>query len=66
MEEGDTLVVETTNFSPKNDFRGAGAGLRLVESFTRVDADTIDHQVTILGSDDVHAGVDGGDPPATD
>ena len=45
--EGDTLVVETTNFSPKNDFRGAGAGLRLVESFTRVDADTIDHQVTI-------------------
>ena len=45
--EGDTLVVETTNFSPKNDFRGAGAGLRLVERFTRVDADTIDHQVTI-------------------
>ena len=45
--EGDTLVVETANFSPKNDFRGAGAGLRLVERFTRVDADTIDHQVTI-------------------
>ena len=45
--EGDTLVVETTNFSPKNDFRGAGAGLRLVERFTRVDADTIDHEVTI-------------------
>ncbi|MCY4024888.1 MAG: hypothetical protein OXH75_01060 [Acidobacteria bacterium] len=45
--EGDTLVVETTNFSPKNDFRGAGAGLRLIERFTRVDADTIEHQVTI-------------------
>ena len=45
--EGDTLVVETTSFSPKNDFRGAGAGLRLVERFTRVDAHTIDHQVTI-------------------
>ena len=45
--EGDTLVVETTNFSPKNDFRGAGAGLRLVERFTRLDGDTIDHQVTI-------------------
>ena len=45
--EGDTLVVETTNFSPKNDFRGAAGGLRLVERFTRVDADTIDHRVTI-------------------
>ena len=45
--EGDTLVVETANFSPKNDFRGAGGGLRLVERFTRVDAGTIDHQVTI-------------------
>ena len=45
--EGDTLVVETTNFSPKNDFRGAAGGLRLVERFTRVDAGTIDHRVTI-------------------
>ena len=45
--EGDTLVVETTNFSPKNDFRGAAEGLRLVERFTRVDGDTIDHQVTV-------------------
>ena len=45
--EGDTLVVETTNFSPKNDFRGAAEGLRLVERFTRVDRDTIDHQVTV-------------------
>ena len=45
--EEDTLVVETTNFSPKNDFRGAAEGLRLVERFTRVDADTIDHRVTI-------------------
>ena len=45
--EGDTLVVETTNFSPKNDFRGAAEGLRQVERFTRVDRDTIDHQVTV-------------------
>ena len=45
--EGDTLVVETANFSPQNDFRGAAEGLRLVERFRRVDAATIDHQVTI-------------------
>jgi hypothetical protein len=45
--EGDTLVVETTNFSPNAQYRGiSGANLRLVERFTRVDADTIDYQFT--------------------
>src|SRR5207247_985184 len=29
--EGDTLVVDTTNFSPKFDFRGAGPSLHVVE-----------------------------------
>ena len=33
--EGDTLVVETTNISPKADFRGSAGGLRLIERFTR-------------------------------
>ena len=33
--EGDTLVVDVTNFSPKTDYRGAGATLHLVERFTR-------------------------------
>ena len=34
--DGDTLVVETTNFSDKTSFRGAGANLHLVERFTRI------------------------------
>jgi hypothetical protein len=33
--EGDTLVVDVTNFSPKTDYRGAGETLHLVERFTR-------------------------------
>ena len=45
--EGDTLVVETTNISPKADFRGSAGGLRLVERFIRTGAGTIEHQVTI-------------------
>ena len=45
--EGATLVVETTNVSPKAHFRGSAEGLHLVERFTRIDADTLDHQVTI-------------------
>ena len=45
--EGDTLVVEVTNFSNKTDFRGSRETLRLVERFTRVDADTISYTVTI-------------------
>ena len=45
--EGNTLVVEVTNFSDKTDFRGSRDTLRLVERFTRVDADTITYEVTI-------------------
>ncbi len=45
--EGDTLVIETTNFSPKWLFRGAGEHLRLVERYTRVDADTLAYEVTV-------------------
>ena len=45
--EGDTLVVEVTNFSDKTDFRGSRETLRLVERFTRVRSDTISYTVTI-------------------
>jgi hypothetical protein len=45
--EGDTLVVETKNFTHKTNFRGAGANLRLTERYTRVDADTLRFEVTI-------------------
>ena len=54
--EGDTLVVETTNFAGKVTARGltafgGGERLTVVERFTRVDADTIDYQVTITDPD---------------
>ncbi len=45
--EGDTLVVETTNFSPKSYYRGAAEGLHLVERFTRTGPDTLAYRVTL-------------------
>jgi hypothetical protein len=45
--EGDTLVVDVTNFSPKSDFQGAHENLHLIERWTRLDADTIEYTVTI-------------------
>ena len=39
--EGGTLVVETTNFTDQTNFAGSGAGLRLVERFTRTAPDNI-------------------------
>jgi hypothetical protein len=44
--EGDTLVVETSNFNDKVQFRGATNQLRLVERFARVDRDTIMYTFT--------------------
>jgi len=48
--EGDTLVVETTNYSPKSIFKFpvSGETLRAVERFTRVGADRIDYRFTIF------------------
>lgn len=45
--DGDTLVVESTNFSPKSNFRGSAENLHLVERFTRIDAETIVYEITI-------------------
>jgi len=45
--EGDTLVVETTNFSEKNLFRGASPNMKLIERFRRVDADRLIYQFTV-------------------
>jgi hypothetical protein len=45
--EGDTLVVETTNFTNKTNFRGASENMRLTERFTRVNADTINYEFTV-------------------
>ena len=44
--EGDTLVVDTTGFSPKSNFMGAADHLHVIERFTRVSADTITYQMT--------------------
>ena len=48
--EGDTLFIETTNFSPKFTYRGSGANRKLIERYTRVDADTLSYEVTIEDS----------------
>jgi hypothetical protein len=45
--EGDTLVVETSNFSDKSNFRGASGNLHLIERFSRIDASTIDYRFTV-------------------
>ena len=45
--DGNTLVVETTNFSPKSYFMGATDNLRVVERFTRTAPDLVEYQITI-------------------
>jgi hypothetical protein len=45
--EGDTLVVDVTNFSPKFGYQAARERLHLVERYTRRDANTIDYSVVI-------------------
>jgi hypothetical protein len=46
--EGDTLVVETTNFRPEDAFRGANPRtLKIIESFKRVSADQIEYSFTV-------------------
>ena len=45
--EGDTLVVDTTNYSPKSEFRGAHENLHVVERFTRVSPNRIDYEITV-------------------
>ena len=45
--EGDTLVVETRNFSPQSNFRGARENLHLVERFTRAGPDELHYEFTV-------------------
>ncbi len=45
--DGDTLVVETTNFTDKEAFRGATPDVKVTERFTRVGPDTIEYRFTI-------------------
>jgi hypothetical protein len=45
--EGDTLVVDTTNFTSKTAFRGSDENLHVIEKFTRTAPDTVLYQFTV-------------------
>jgi hypothetical protein len=45
--DGDTLVVDTTNFTDQTRFVGSGTGLHVVERFTRTDLKTLKYEFTI-------------------
>jgi hypothetical protein len=45
--EGDTLVVDTTNFLKEGGFRGASANMHLVERFSMDDKDTLRYKFTV-------------------
>jgi hypothetical protein len=45
--EGNTLVVESTNFSEKSDFHGSDTNLRLIEKFTRTGPDSLMYEFTV-------------------
>ena len=45
--QGDTLVVDTTNFTDKTHFHGSSEKLHVVERFTRTGKDTILYQFTV-------------------
>ncbi len=45
--EGDTLVIDTTNFTDKTSYEGARGNLRLVERFTPVGPDSLVYRATI-------------------
>ena len=64
--EGDTLVVDTTNFTDKTRFAAPRENLHVVERFTRVDAKTLLLPVHDRGSRDVDEAVDRRVPLAGD
>jgi hypothetical protein len=45
--EGNTLVIDVTNFSPKTDFQGSRENLHLVERWTHTAPNTLEYEVTI-------------------
>ena len=45
--EGNTLIVDTTNFTAKSQFRGTGDRLHLVERFTRTGPEAILYEFTV-------------------
>jgi hypothetical protein len=45
--EGNTLVIDVTNFTAKTDFQGSRENLHVVERWTRTSATTMDYAVTV-------------------
>jgi hypothetical protein len=45
--EGNTLVIDVTNFSPKTDFQGSRENLHLIERWTRSGPNTLVYEVTV-------------------
>ena len=45
--EGDTLVIETTNFHPSHGFRNSWENLKVTERLSRKDAKTINYRFTV-------------------
>jgi hypothetical protein len=45
--EGNTLVIDVTNFTPKTDYQGSRENLHLVERWTRTGPRTLAYEVTI-------------------
>jgi hypothetical protein len=49
--EGETLVVETTNFRPDQSFRASGPNMKVTERFTRIDPNQILYRFTVEDAD---------------
>ena len=45
--DGDTLVIDTTNFTDRTQFAGSGTGLHVVERLTRTDLKTLKYEFTV-------------------
>ena len=56
--DGDTLVVDTTNFSEQAEFRGSNGNLHLVERFALSGSDTLTLRVHGHGPDDLDESLD--------
>ena len=62
--EGDTLVIETTNFRPERGWRGSTGNMKLIERLTRLDPETLEYQVHGDRSGYVDQSMDRRDPAA--
>ncbi len=59
--DGDTLVIETSNFTDRTPFRGSDEHLRVVERFTAIDAGALQYRVHNRQPDRVYRSMDGRD-----